>query len=84
MPRLPRTTAGIAAVGALALALSGNALAAPSESAAFGQHVAACAQMHLGPREGAPAVTCTHDGTTMTFPSFGEMVRYMQDTHSSA
>jgi hypothetical protein len=37
---------------------------------------------HLGQREGAPSVTCTHDGMTMTFPTFGAMVRHMQEMHA--
>lgn len=78
MSRLIPTAASLAAAGALALAFGGNALGAPSPSADFGQHVAACAQEHLGQREGAPSLTCTHDGTEMTFPTFGAMVHHMQ------
>lgn len=74
MPALRRSISTLAAAGTLALGFGGNAAAAPSASAEFGQHVASCAQEHLGQREGAPAVTCTHDG----FPTFGAMVRHMQ------
>lgn len=82
MSRLISTAASVSAAGALVLALGGAALGAPSPSADFGQHVATCAQQHLGQREGAPSVTCTHDGMTMTFPSFGAMVRHMQEMHA--
>lgn len=78
MPRLLRTTSVVGAAGALALAAVGNALAGPSPSADLGQHVATCAQEHLGQRAGAPAVTCTDDGMTMTFPTFGAMVQHMR------
>lgn len=81
MSRLIPTAASLTAAGALALALGGNALGAPSPSADFGQHVATCAQEHLGQREGAPSVTCTHDGLEMTFPTFGAMVQHMRDHH---
>ena len=81
MSRLLATAASLTTAGALALALAGNALAAPNPSADFGQHVATCAQEHLGQREGAPSVTCTHDGTEMTFPTFGAMVQHMQQHH---
>lgn len=76
MQRLIRSASALGAAAG-ALALGGNALAAPSPSADFGQHVATCAQEHLGQRDGAPAVTCTDDG--MTFPNFGAMVRHMQE-----
>lgn len=81
MSRLIPTAASLTAAGALALALGGNALGAPSPSADFGQDVATCAQAHLGQREGAPSVTCTHDGTEMTFATFGAMVQHMQQHH---
>ena len=35
----------------------------------------------LGARENPPAVTCTHDGMTMTFPTFGAMVDHMRAMH---
>jgi hypothetical protein len=82
MSRLIRTAASLTAAGALALALGGSALGAPSPSADFGQHVATCAQEHLGQREGAPSITCTHDGMTMTFPTVGAMVQHMQEMHA--
>ncbi|GIU94210.1 MAG: hypothetical protein KatS3mg012_0667 [Gaiellaceae bacterium] len=81
MSRLIPTAASLTAAGALALALGGNALGAPSPSADFGQHAATCAQEHVGQREGAPSVTCTHDGLEMTFPTFGAMVQHMRDHH---
>lgn len=49
-----------------------------SDGSALGQHVAGCAQEHLGQRT-PPSVTCTMpDGTTMTFPNFGAMVQHMR------
>jgi hypothetical protein len=71
MTRLP--TLGATAV--VALALVGPAAAAP-----LSQHVAMCAHQ-LGARANAPAVTCTHDGITMTFPNFGAMVDHMRAMH---
>ena len=65
----------LAAIATIAAALAGTASATP-----FGQHVATCAH-ELGARDGAPAVTCTHDGTTMTFATFGAMVEHMRATH---
>lgn len=70
--------ASLTAAGALALALGGSAAAAPNSSADLGRHVAMCAQEHLGQRENPPALTCTHDGMTMSFPTFGAMVAHMQ------
>ena len=64
----------LATLAALFASLSGSALA----SETLGSSVSACAQMHLGPRANAPGLTCSHDGTTVTFPTFGEMVRHMQ------
>ena len=58
---------------------AGTALADPAEQAAFGQHVASCAQEILGQRPDPPQVTCTHDGHTHTFANFGEMVQHMHD-----
>lgn len=81
MSRLIPTAASLTAAGALAIALAGNALGAPSPSADFGQHVATCAQEHLGQREGVPSVTCAHDGMEMTFPTFGAMVQHMRQHH---
>ena len=71
MTRLP----ALAATAAVALALVGPAAAEP-----FGQHVAMCAH-ELGARADAPAVTCTHDGMTMTFANFGAMVEHMRAMH---
>ncbi|HEX6758512.1 MAG TPA: hypothetical protein VF086_08885 [Propionibacteriaceae bacterium] len=68
----------VAAVGAAVAGPSGSAFAAP-DSASFGQHVANCAREHLGQRANPPALTCTMpDGSTMTFPTFGAMVRHMR------
>ena len=77
-----RTRAGLMGVtGALALGLTGGAMAAPSPAADFGQHVASCAQEHLGQRTDAPGVTCTHDGMSMSFENFGAMVEHMRQHH---
>lgn len=64
----------------LAVGFSADALAA-ANPAEFGQAVAECAQTHLGQRPNPPSVTCTHDGTTMTFPTFGAMVTHMRAEH---
>lgn len=56
------------------VALPGNALAGEPRGAS----VSMCAQLHLGQRDNPPALTCSHDGTTVTFATFGEMVRHMQ------
>ena len=53
---------------------SGTALAGTT----FGTSVSSCAQMSLGARDNPPAITCSHNGTTMTFATFGGMVRHMQ------
>ena len=63
------------AVAALAAGVSGNAYATEEP---FGQHVSMCAQ-ELGERADAPAVTCTHDDTTMTVATFGAMVQHMRE-----
>lgn len=76
MRPIPRLTVAAAAL-ALAAGVSGNALAG---SEPFGQHVAMCAH-ELGARANAPAVTCTHDGMTMTFATFGAMVQHMRAMH---
>ena len=68
----------VAAMGALVAGPTDSALAA-EDSAAFGQHVAACAREHLGQRADPPEVTCTMpDGSTMTFATFGAMVQHMR------
>lgn len=72
----------VAATALSALAVSGDALAEPSPASHLGQRVAACAQAHLGEREGAPAVTCTHDGVEMTFDTFGAMAQHMTEHHA--
>ena len=43
----------------------------------FGQELAMCAH-ELGQRTDAPAITCSHDGMTMTFANFGAMVKHMR------
>ena len=76
MPRIKRLTIAAVAAAILAGAVSANAIAADP----FGQHVSMCAH-ELGSRADAPDVTCTHDGSTMTFANFGAMVEYMRDLH---
>jgi hypothetical protein len=68
----------IAAVAA-ALLTGGTPTSAVAADS-FGQQVAMCAHQ-LGQRADAPAVTCTHDGMTMTFANFGAMVRHMREMH---
>ena len=79
MSSYPRRLAGLALGAALVAGSTGTALAGPAEQAAFGQHVASCAQEQLGQRPDPPQVTCTHDGHSHTFATFGEMVQHMQD-----
>lgn len=84
MKRLIRLSGGVI-VTALAIFLAGSpspALAA-SGSVPLGQMVAMCAQMDLGARGNPPAVSCTCDGTTLTFANFGKMVQHMKDTGCS-
>lgn len=69
------------AAGALALVLAGVAGASPNPATDDGQHVATCAQEHLGQRADPPSVTCTHDGMEMTFATFGKMVQHMLEHH---
>jgi hypothetical protein len=69
---------GIASVAAAILTGGTPASAVAADS--FGQHVAMCAHQ-LGQRAAAPAVTCTHDGMTMTFATFGAMVQHMREMH---
>ena len=76
MSRFTRLTITAVAAAALAGAASTNAIAAEP----FGQHVSTCAH-ELSQRADAPAVTCTHDGMTMTFANFGAMVEHMQTMH---
>lgn len=66
-----------AALGAVVLAMI--AVSPAEASNAFGTHVADCAQRSLGQRADAPQVTCTHDGHSMTFPTFGAMVQHMRE-----
>jgi len=72
----------MAAIAAVAVAgvFGANALADEHPST-FGRHVAMCAHASLGQRAAPPAVTCTHEGMTMTFATFGEMVLHMKDEH---
>ena len=75
------TIVTLGAAGALALGLTGASAAAPSPAAELGQHIAGCAQEHLGQREAVPGVACAHDGTTMSFENFGAMVQHMKEHH---
>lgn len=77
MRPIRRLTLTTAAVAALATGVAGTASAAAEP---FGQHVSTCAH-DLGMRASTPAVTCTHDGATMTFATFGAMVEHMRDLH---
>lgn len=65
----------LAATAVIGAGLTGTASAEP-----FGEHVSMCAH-ELGARENPPAVTCTHDGMTMTFPTFGAMVDHTRAMH---
>ncbi len=69
-----RLVFAIALSAAAAAGFSGSALAGNS----FGQHVSMCAQATSGQRDNPPTVTCTHDGMSMTFANFGEMVQHMR------
>lgn len=64
-----------------AAAFAAPAGAAHASDSSFGRHVSECAQMTLGQRDGAPVVTCGHEGMEMTFPNFGAMVQHMQEMH---
>lgn len=77
MRPITRLTTAAVAVAALAAGVSGTAFAAGEP---LGRHVSMCAQ-ELGQRADAPAVTCTHDGMTMTFATFGAMVQDMRELH---
>jgi hypothetical protein len=72
---MPARFALLLTIAAIGAAGGTNAYAAGE---LFGQHVAACAQMSLGERADPSAVTCTHDGTSVTFPTFGAMVAHMR------
>lgn len=67
---------------ATATALAATALTGTASAEPLGPHVAMCAHQ-LGGRNDAPAVTCSHDGMTMTFPNFGAMVQHMREMHSA-
>lgn len=77
MHPIRRLTLAAVAVAALAAGVSGTAFAAHEP---LGRHVSMCAQ-ELGQRADAPVVTCTHDGMTMTFATFGAMVQHMRELH---
>jgi hypothetical protein len=65
---------------ALALAAGATAAAAPVAAASsepLGSQVSTCAQTMLPPLPNPPTVTCSCNGTTMTFATFGEMVQHM-------
>lgn len=72
-----------AAVATLALAavLPSGAFTAGEKRRELGEYIASCAQMHLGPRENPPSLTCGHDGLVHTFATFGDMVKHMLETH---
>lgn len=77
-----RSLAAILGAGlALGGGLPGGALAAGEEESGFGDHVASCAQMHLGQRENPPSLTCEHDRHVHTFATFGDMVEHMLEGH---
>ena len=77
----PLRLVGVAvAVAALAGGSAASAVAA-EDPATFGQQVAMCAQTSLGQRTNPPTITCNHDGMTMTFANFGEMVLHMKAHH---
>ncbi len=71
---------GVSFIAGAAVFAAGFApTAVASDGSAFGQHVAGCAQEHLGQRTSPPSVTCAMpDGTTMTFANFGAMVQHMR------
>ena len=71
MGRGASLAAGLAVGAALAGGLAGGALAAGEDESKLGQHVASCAQIHLGQRENPPTLTCEHDGHVHTFATFG-------------
>lgn len=87
MKRVPRLFFTLGVVAVFSVAAPAIALAAPSESASFGQMVAMCAQSHAGQRSNPPQVTCICGPNcicpcstgTMTFGNFGGMVSHMQD-----
>ena len=75
-----RVTRRSSAAVLIGMALTGITSSTASADDSFGQHVAMCAH-ELGQRADAPAVTCTHDGMTMSFPNFGAMVQHMRQMH---
>ena len=72
---MTRFVVTVIAAAALAAGVSSNALASDGP---LGRDVSACAQTSLGQRVDPPAVTCTHDGESMSFPNFGAMVAHMR------
>lgn len=64
----------VTAVAAAALAFPG--VAGASEQP-LGEHVAQCAQEHLGQRADPPGFTCMHGDHSHVFATFGEMVLHM-------
>ena len=75
----PRLVGAAVAGAALAGGSAASAVAA-DRPATFGQDVSMCAQS-LGQRTSPPSVTCSHDGTAMTFANLGEMVLHMKAHH---
>ncbi len=80
MSKSRRTFVALGAALALAASLGGSALAA-DDPPSFGKHVSTCAREALGDRSNPPAVTCTHDGMSMPFANFGEMVQHLRAMH---
>lgn len=74
-----RLAVALTAVGIVTAGLSANALGANARAAddSFGRQVSMYAQMSFGQGHDAHEVICTHDGMTMTFASFGAMLRHM-------
>ena len=67
------------------ITLAASALAAaPAAAAGPGSHISDCARMALGQRADVPSVTCEHDGMTMTFANFGQMVVHHLQTGEAA
>ena len=63
----------------LAAVVAALLTAGPAAASPFGQSVSACARMSLPPQPSPPQVTCTHDGQSHTFTTFGKMVAPMRE-----
>ncbi len=66
-------------LASLAAVVTALLTAAPAAASPLGQSVAACARTSLPPQPSPPEVTCTHDGQTHTFTTFGKMVAHMRE-----